>query len=57
MTHKSTSIQLDLFVPDESRALPALWEKEQLATLVAALLLEIAAALAVGEMVDDQGHA
>ena len=57
MTHKSTSIQLDLFVPDESRALPALWEKEQLATLVEALLLEIAAALAVGEMVDDQGHA
>jgi hypothetical protein len=56
MTHKSTSIQLDLFVQDESRALLILSEKEQLATLVEALLLEIAAALAVGETVDDQDH-
>jgi hypothetical protein len=56
MTHKSASIQPDLFVQDESRALPTLSQKEQLATLVEALLLEIAAALAAGEMVNDQGH-
>ena len=31
-------------------------QKEQLATLVEALLLEIAAALAAGEIGDDQDH-
>ena len=38
------------------RVLPALSQKEQLATLVEALLLEIAAALASGEVGDDQDH-
>jgi hypothetical protein len=56
MTHKSTSIQLDLFVQDESSVLPTLTQKDQLAPLVEALLFEIAAALAGGETVDDQGH-
>jgi len=56
MKHTSASIQPDLFVQDESRALPILSQKEQMATLVKALLLEIAAALAAGEMVDDQDH-
>jgi len=56
MKHTSAGIQPDLFVEDESRALPILSQKEQMATLVKALLLEIAAALAAGEMVDDQDH-
>jgi hypothetical protein len=56
MTHNSASIQLDLFVQDESRVLPTLSQREQLARLVEALLLEIAVAMAAGEMVDDQDH-
>jgi hypothetical protein len=36
--------------------LPAFSQKEQLATLVEALLLEIAAALASGEVGDDEDH-
>ena len=48
--------QPDLFEQDEPRVLPALSQKEQLATLVEALLLEIAAALANGEVGDDQDH-
>jgi hypothetical protein len=36
--------------------LPALSQKEQLATLIEALLLEIVAALANGEVGDDQDH-
>ena len=56
MTHKSMSTQLDLFVQDESSALPTLLQKAQLAPLVEALLLEIAVALAGGETVDDQDH-
>ena len=46
MKHKSASIQPDLFEQDEPRVLPSPSQKEQLATLVEALLLEIAAALA-----------
>ena len=38
------------------RALPVPSQKELLATLVEALLLEIAAALAGGEISDDQDH-
>jgi hypothetical protein len=57
MKHKSASIQPDLFEPDERRVLPIPSQKEQLATLVEALLLEIAAALASGEISDDQDHA
>jgi hypothetical protein len=56
MKHRSASIQPDLFVQDESSALPTLSQMDQLAPLVEALLLEIAAALAGGETVDDQGH-
>jgi hypothetical protein len=36
--------------------LPTVSQTEQLATLIEALLLEIAVALAAGEMVDDQDH-
>jgi hypothetical protein len=39
-----------------ARILPALSQKEQLATLVEALLFEIAVALANGEVGDDQDH-
>jgi hypothetical protein len=56
MKHKSASIQPDLFVQDGSRALPTVSQTEQLATLIEALLREIALALAAGEMVDDQDH-
>jgi len=56
MKLKKASIQPDLFEQDEPRVLPALAQKEQLATLVEALLLEIAAALANGEVGDDQDH-
>jgi len=56
MKRKSASIQPDLFEQDEPRVLPTLSQKEQLATLVQALLLEIAAALASGEVGDDEDH-
>ena len=56
MKHKRASIQPDLFELGEPRVLPALSQKEQLATLVQALLLEIAAALASGEVGDDEDH-
>jgi len=53
---KNASIHQDLFEQDEPRVLLVLSQKEQLATLVEALLLEIAAALANGEVGDDQDH-
>ena len=53
MKLKNASIQPDLFEQGEPRVLPALSQKEQLATLVEALLVEIAAALANGEVGDD----
>ena len=56
MKRKDASIQPDLFAQDEPLVLPALSQKEQLATLVEALLLEIAAALASGEVGDDEDH-
>jgi hypothetical protein len=56
MEHKSASIQPDLFKQDEPRVLPLPSQKEQLATLVEALLLEIAAALVSGEVGDDEDH-
>jgi hypothetical protein len=56
MKHKSASIQPDLFEQDKPRVLPVPSQKEQLATLVEALLLEIAAALVSGEVGDDQDH-
>jgi hypothetical protein len=57
MKRKNARSQPDLFERDEPCGLPALSQKEQLATLVEALLLEIAAALAKGEVGDDQDHA
>jgi len=56
MKLKNASIQPDLFEQEEPRVLLALPQKEQLATLVEALLLEIAAALANEEVGDDQDH-
>ena len=56
MKLKNASIQPDLFEQDEPRVVLALSQTEQLATLVEALLLEIAAALASGEVGDDKDH-
>ena len=56
MKRKDASIQPDLFEQDEPLVLPALSQKEQLATLVETLLLEIAVALAAGRVGDDQDH-
>ena len=57
MKRKNASIQPDLFEQDEPRVLPDLSQKEHLATLVEALLVEIAAALANEEAGDDdQDH-
>ena len=56
MKPKNASNQLDLFEQDEPRVSPALSQKKQLAMLVEALLLEIAAALANEEVGDDQDH-
>ena len=56
MKRKDASIQPDLFEQDEPRVLPDLSQKERLAILVEALLFEIAAALANGEVGDDQDH-
>jgi hypothetical protein len=50
------SIQPDLFEQGEPRVLPVPSQKKQLAVLVEALLREIAAALASGEVGDDQDH-
>ena len=56
MKRKNASIQPDLFEQDEPRVLPALSQREQLATLVETLLLEIAATLASEEVGDDEDH-
>ncbi|MFG3594314.1 hypothetical protein IVB30_03410 [Bradyrhizobium sp. 200] len=56
MKHKGANIQPDLFEEVEPGVLPVPAQKEQLATLVEALLLEIAMALASGEIGDDQDH-
>ena len=56
MKHKSTSSQPDLFEQEEQRVLPSPLQKEQLAILVEALLLEIAVALANGKIGDDQDN-
>jgi hypothetical protein len=56
MKHKSASSQPDLFEQEEPRVLPSPSQKEQLAILVEALLLEIAVALANGKIGDDQDH-
>jgi hypothetical protein len=55
MKHKSASVQPDLFEDKQPRTSPLLY-KEQLATLLEALLLEIAAALVIRKTADDQDH-
>jgi len=56
MKRKSASIQPDLFEQNRPRVLPVPLHKDQLAALVKALLLEIAAALASGKSANDQDH-
>ena len=56
MEKKTASRQQDLFDVDEHQTVPIPKQREQLATLVGALLREIAAALAAGEVGDDQDH-
>jgi len=56
MKYKSTSVQPDLFEHEEPRTSPPLLHKEQLATLLEALLLEIATALVTRKIADDQDH-
>jgi len=52
MKHKSASRQPDLFEQNRLRVLPVPSNNERLAALVEVLLLEIAAALASGKVVD-----
>ena len=54
--NRNADNQADLFEVDEPQATPAPAQKVQLATLVEALLIEIAVALARGEVGDDQDH-
>jgi hypothetical protein len=56
MKYKSASSQPDRFEQEEPRALPSPLQREQLAILVEALLLEIAVALATREVGGDQDH-
>jgi hypothetical protein len=56
MNHKPATPQPDLFEADEPHVVPPPAQKARLTTLVEALLLEIAAALAAGEAGDDQDH-
>jgi hypothetical protein len=56
MKQKAASRQRDLFDVDDYRTSPVPAQREQLAALVEALLREIAAALAAGEVGDDQDH-
>jgi len=54
MNHKPATPQPNLFETDDVVPPPA--QKARLTTLVEALLLEIAAAMAAGEAGDDQDH-
>ena len=56
MKLRSASIQPSLFEQDEARGLPMLRQKEQLATLIKTLLLEITAVSTSGESGNDQDH-
>ena len=55
MKRKPASPQADLFENDEPHVVPPAL-KIRMATLVEALLIEMAAALATGEAGDDQDH-
>jgi hypothetical protein len=56
MNQKAASRQPDLFDMDEQPTAPITAQREQLAALVEALMREIVAALAAGEVGDDQDH-
>jgi hypothetical protein len=56
MKKKTASRRPNLFDVDEHQAAPIPKQREQLATLIGALLREIAAALAAGEVGDDKDH-
>jgi hypothetical protein len=56
MNQKTVSRQPDLFDMDERPMAPLPAQREQLATLVEALLREIMAALAAEEVDDEQDH-
>ena len=56
MERKSARVQPDLFEQNRPRVLLVPLHKAQLAVLVKALLLEIAAALASRKSADDQNH-
>jgi hypothetical protein len=56
MEPKNATFQPDLFEANEPPMMPAPLQKEQLAKLVEALFLEIAAVLAAGEASDEQDH-
>jgi hypothetical protein len=56
MKQNAASRQPDLFDVDEHQAAARPAQREQLATLVEALLREVAAALVTGEVGDDQDH-
>ena len=53
---KGASPQPELFEEDERRVLPILPQSERLVTLLEVLLLEIATALARGEVGHEQDH-
>ena len=56
MNQKAASRQPDLFDMDEQPTAPIPAQREQLAALVEALMRELVAALAAGEVGDDQDH-
>ena len=56
MKQNAAKRQPDLFDVDEHQTAPNPAQREQLVALVEALLREIAAALAAGEVGDDQDH-
>ena len=56
MKPERASTQPDLFDQEKPGALPSPLQREQLATLVKALLFEIAVARANGEVGDEQDH-
>jgi len=56
MKRKSGSTQPDLFEQNRQGVSLVPSNQERLAALVEALLLEIAAALAIGKVADDQDH-
>jgi len=56
MKRMAVNRQPDLFEPDQPLMAPTRVKQERLAELVETLLREIAAALAAGEVGDDQDH-